>query len=111
VNLACLTILTCSGFDQEIAEKIGADMAERGVKFIRGATPVSLTREESRIRVRFQSDSLGVAEEVFDTVLFAVGRDPCTSELNLAAAGVTSIDAKSVACRPRAFFPSGIAHA
>jgi len=83
------------GFDQEIAEKIGADMAERGVKFIRGATPVSLTREESRIRVRFQSDSLGVAEEVFDTVLFAVGRDPCTSELNLAAAGVTSIDANS----------------
>lgn len=81
------------GFDQEIADRIGADMEERGVRFIRGAVPTELVKEEGgRVRVRFASDTLGAQEETFDTVLFAIGRDPCTSELNLAAAGITSVD-------------------
>ena len=81
------------GFDQEFAEKIGSDMEQRGVRFIRGAVPTSVVREEDgKLRVHYSSDEYGGAEEVFDTVLFAIGRDPCTKDLNLAAAGVTCVD-------------------
>ena len=43
------------GFDQQIANKIGDYMASQGVKFIRGAVPISITlNPEGQKVVRFK---------------------------------------------------------
>jgi thioredoxin reductase (NADPH) len=45
------------GFDQQLAEKIGEYMADQGVKFIKKATPVSITlNEKGQKVVRFKQD-------------------------------------------------------
>jgi len=77
------------GFDQEFAEKIGADMAERGIKFIRGAVPVSIEEGAEGKTVAWKSTSGEEAGTVVaDTILNATGRTPATASMNLAAAGV-----------------------
>lgn len=84
------------GFDQDCAEKIGDYMAKHKVKFIRPATP-------SKIEcIQAGSDSApGLYEvtsnmkdgteikEQYNTVMFAIGREPCTNELGLDKVGVT----------------------
>lgn len=82
------------GFDQEIAEKIGKYMAdEEGVKFIRPCVPTKIEQIEAgqpgRLRVtgRMQDGTEMVDE--FNTVLFAIGRDPCTGNIGLENTGVT----------------------
>lgn len=59
-------------------------------KFIRGATPSSLSRAEEGgpITVTY-SDAEGEKTDTFDTVLFAIGRYAVTEGLNLDNAGVT----------------------
>lgn len=59
-------------------------------KFIRGATPSSLSRAEEGgpITVTY-SDADGEKTDTFDTVLFAIGRYAVTQGLNLDNAGVT----------------------
>jgi thioredoxin reductase (NADPH) len=77
------------GFDQAIAEKIGAHMAAHGVKFVRPAQPTKIERLESgRLRVTWAGEGGAEASDEFDTVLAAVGRTADTAGLNLAAAGV-----------------------
>jgi thioredoxin reductase (NADPH) len=79
------------GFDQEIAERIAAYMADIGTKFIRPAVPSRLEKLESgRIRVTYNvsGDSPGEHVDEFDTVLFAVGRDPCTNRIGIEHAGL-----------------------
>lgn len=65
------------GFDQEVAEKIGEYMARHGVKFIRGTVPhhVEATADNKR-RVVWKSpeDDKVDVEDVFDTVMLAIGR-------------------------------------
>ena len=79
------------GFDQEFAEKIGEYMAEEGVKFHRPCVPkkIELVSEEPRVlRVTAQcSDGKEVVEEC-NTVLFAIGRKPCTENIGLENVGV-----------------------
>ena len=71
------------GFDQQIANKIGDYMAAQGVKFIRGAVPISITlNAEGQKVVRFKQGEDEI-EDVFDTVLFAIGRSADTKFLNL----------------------------
>lgn len=82
------------GFDQEIAEKIGDYMSkEEGIKFIRPAVPVSVqvieegkTDDEGRYTpglLRVTAKILDTNEEIvqeYNTVIWAIGRDPCTGE-------------------------------
>jgi len=79
------------GFDQEFAEKIGEYMAEEGVKFHRPCVPkkIELISEEPRLlRVTgVCNDGTEVVEEC-QTVLFAIGRKPCTDEIGLDKVGV-----------------------
>ena len=76
------------GFDQQLAEKIGEYMADQGVKFIKKATPVSITlNEQGQKVVRFKQGEDEI-EDTFDTVLFAIGRSADTPKLNLEAVGV-----------------------
>lgn len=77
------------GFDQQMANLIGGVLNEKGVKFIRDTTPTSLEKtEDGRIMVRYQTQEKEKKAEVYDNVLFAVGRKANTADLNLEAAGV-----------------------
>jgi len=81
------------GFDQQIAEMIGDNMTSHGVKFLRGWIPVSIVKLEDgtppRLLVKAkQTDGEGTMEVEVNTVIFAIGRDACTNELQLNAAGV-----------------------
>ncbi|GLC40225.1 hypothetical protein PLESTB_000228000 [Pleodorina starrii] len=83
------------GFDQEIAELIGRDMERRGVRIIRPAVPTKFERDGEQVRCTFKNLDFGLEmSESFDTVLLAVGRDACTSDLGLDRAGVT-VDPRS----------------
>ncbi|GIL79383.1 hypothetical protein Vretifemale_8743, partial [Volvox reticuliferus] len=77
------------GFDQEIAEMIGRDLERRGVRIIRPAVPTAFARDGEQVRCTFKNLDFGLEiSESFDTVLLAVGRDACTSDLGLDRAGV-----------------------
>ncbi|KAK2944336.1 thioredoxin reductase [Blattamonas nauphoetae] len=78
------------GFDQEAANMIGAYMENHGTKFIKEAVPTSFTKNsEGKIVVKYKkTDETAEHEEVFDTVLLAVGRTADTSGLKLDRAGV-----------------------
>lgn len=80
------------GFDQEIAEKIGAYMETEGVKFLRPALPTKIERLEEgtpgKYKVTFKKDSGEETTDEFNTILFAIGRDPCTDKIGLEKAGV-----------------------
>ncbi|EDQ90922.1 uncharacterized protein MONBRDRAFT_20369 [Monosiga brevicollis MX1] len=77
------------GFDSEIAQKIGDHMERHAhVKFVRQATPDRIEkREDGRLVVHYTQNGEAVSDE-FDTVLFAIGRDACTSTMGLDKAGV-----------------------
>ena len=87
------------GFDQDIAEKIGKDMEEDGIVFVRPSLPTQIEQIEKgtpgQLRVTGKRSDTG---EVFtidcNTVLFAIGRDPCTNNIGLDKAGV-NVDAKT----------------
>lgn len=74
------------GFDRECAEKIGAYMEDNGVKFRNGVVPKKLEKIEGSesIQVTFSDDS----QDVYDTVLVAIGRSADTEMLGLDKVGV-----------------------
>eukprot|EP00731_Ephydatia_muelleri_P002661 Em0001g2661a len=87
------------GFDQQMAEKAGAYMEEHGVKFIRKAVPTKIELVEDgtprRLKVEFEFvETKETSSQEFNTVLFAIGRDPDTKGLGLENAGVV-YDTKS----------------
>ncbi|KAH7816988.1 Thioredoxin-disulfide reductase [Monocercomonoides exilis] len=82
------------GFDQEIAEKVGAYMEEHGTKFQKEQTPVAFAKKEDGKIIVKSTGKLGDKEEEFDTVLLATGRTPVSEALNLEAAGV-KMDART----------------
>lgn len=80
------------GFDQQMAELAGDFMKAEGVKFLRPCVPtkVEQIRDGSPGLYRVtgvMNDGTEVVEEC-NTVLFAIGRDPCTSDLHLDRVGV-----------------------
>eukprot|EP00824_Muranothrix_gubernata_P022142 TRINITY_DN516_c0_g1_i1.p1 TRINITY_DN516_c0_g1~~TRINITY_DN516_c0_g1_i1.p1 ORF type:complete len:491 (-),score=119.20 TRINITY_DN516_c0_g1_i1:183-1655(-) len=78
------------GFDQQMAELVGEEMEKRGTRFIREAVPTSVEKTETgQLKVTFNHKGR-VKERVWDTVLFAVGRDATTAPLHLEKAGVVS---------------------
>lgn len=85
------------GFDRDCAQRIEQNMVDHGTRFIMKCTPVKIELTESgRRKVYYEhADTKEQFTEVFDTVLFAIGREPLTKELNLSAAGVkTAPDGK-----------------
>lgn len=73
------------GFDREIAEKIGKHMEDHGVKFKNGVVPSKLEKTpEGKIKVTF-SDG---AEDIYDTVLGAIGRSADTTKLGVDSIGL-----------------------
>ncbi len=78
------------GFDQDMANRIGAYMEAHGTKICRPAIPTELTKTESgKILVHYKLLSDGTSKtEEFDSVLLAIGRKPVTADLDLEKAGV-----------------------
>jgi len=81
------------GFDQQVANMIGDHMEDHGVKFYRGWVPTEIVKIEEgtppKLLVKAkESDGDGTIEVEVNTVLIAIGRDPCTGALTLENAGV-----------------------
>ncbi len=73
------------GFDRECADKIGAYMEDHGVKFRNKVVPKKLEKiDGDRIQVTFSDDS----QDVYDTVLVAIGRSADTEKLGLENVGI-----------------------
>merc|ERR1719231_741467 len=78
------------GFDQQMAGQIKTYMEESGLKFLNQMVPVSVEKAASgRKLVKYASvDGATTAEDEFDTVLIATGRDVCTHSMGLDKTGV-----------------------
>lgn len=81
------------GFDQQMAEMVTNAATEKGVKFNFKCEPKSIEKQaDGRLLVRWVSNVDGSeASDVFDTVLFAVGRKALTDDLQLDNAGVKRV--------------------
>lgn len=62
-------------------------MESHGVKFIRGCIPDDIVDENGKRRVTYTVDG-NKKEEVYDTVLLAIGRTACTKDIGLENVGV-----------------------
>lgn len=77
------------GFDQQMADLVAGAAAEKGVKFINKTIPSSVEKtEDGRLLVRYSNAEGLQGSDVYDTVLFAIGRKALTDDLQLEAAGV-----------------------
>jgi thioredoxin reductase (NADPH) len=80
------------GFDQQMAGIIGSFMENKGIKFKHGSVPVEITRIKEgtpgEVLVKYKNEKDEIEEEVYNTVVLAVGRDPCTKEIGLDKVGV-----------------------
>ena len=92
------------GFDQQMAESIGDYMSDiSGIKMVRKAVPTKIEQvsvgKPGTLRVTYETadpndPTKKVLKEIeCNTVLFAVGRSPCTKDIGLDKAGVV-VDAK-----------------
>lgn len=87
------------GFDRQMSELLADMMRERGVGFLGTTIPTSVERlENGRLLVKYRNTSSATDGcDVFDTVLWAIGRKGLIEDLNLPAAGVKTQDDKIVA--------------
>mmetsp|Transcript_101738 Transcript_101738/g.232949 ORF Transcript_101738/g.232949 Transcript_101738/m.232949 type:complete len:516 (-) Transcript_101738:222-1769(-) len=91
VTVAVRSVLL-RGFDQQCAEKIGANMEAMGTRFYKQCVPSAYERLGSgKIQVTLSFTGEGEERtELFDTVLFATGRHADTAGLNLECTGVVA---------------------
>merc|ERR1711868_248237 len=74
------------GFDQQCANIIGNHLEKgAGAKIIRPAVPESIEKLESgKLLVKMKNNESGeVTTDEFDTVMLAIGREPCTKNIGL----------------------------
>ena len=79
------------GFDQDMANKIAADMEILGMKFIRDSVPTKIEKNEEtgKLTVYYQTGDANEETTIeVDNVLFAIGRNAITQGLNLDNAGL-----------------------
>lgn len=81
------------GFDQQMADKIGNYMESNGVNFVRPCVPTKIEKLEDGQPGKYTvygkySDGTEYSD-TFNTVIFAIGRDPVTSTIGLDKAGVS----------------------
>jgi len=76
------------GFDQQMAGQIKTYMQEHGIAFIEGAVPSLIEAAGDKKKVTWTYKDGSTASEEFDTVMFATGREVCTSNIGLENTGV-----------------------
>ena len=73
------------GFDSELGERLGEEMAAKGLKIHYGAEPRAIARRaDGTLEVEYEDG----ARQVVDLVMFATGRRPNSANLGMEAAGV-----------------------
>jgi thioredoxin reductase (NADPH) len=85
------------GFDSDMAQRVVDFMEADGVRFIKKAVPLALSKSDAGIAVDFTDESGAQHQETFDTVLFATGRRPETRGMGLEEIGVALKDDGKVA--------------
>ncbi|XP_074062598.1 thioredoxin reductase 2, mitochondrial isoform X2 [Macrotis lagotis] len=78
------------GFDQQMAQLVTSYMESHGTKFLKHCTVKNVGKlKDNRLQVTWNNHAEGMEEtNVFDTVMWAVGRVPETRCLNLEKVGV-----------------------
>ncbi len=78
------------GFDRDCAHRIEENLVDHGARFLLKCLPVSVELlADGRRKVTYENaETKARVEDVFDTVMFAIGRVPLTDELNLGAAKI-----------------------
>lgn len=82
------------GFDQEMATKIGDYMENyKQIKFIRDSVPTRITKikdgKPGQFLVEYRNTKQNkISHEIFNTIVLAIGREPCTKDLNLTKLGI-----------------------
>jgi len=81
------------GFDQQMANIVADSMEEKGIKFIRTSVITSVEKQvDGRLLIKWKNTETNEnGSDVYDTILFAVGRKGLTEDLKLENAGVVSI--------------------
>ncbi|XP_078038439.1 thioredoxin reductase 1 isoform X2 [Augochlora pura] len=70
------------GFDQQMANLVAAEMERRGIHFIYQAKPSKIQKQDDgRLLVHWIDKDGQSHQDVYDTVLFAIGRRALTQEL------------------------------
>ncbi|PSN50240.1 Thioredoxin reductase 1 [Blattella germanica] len=76
-------------FDQQMADLLVDEMKNKGVKFYYHSEPRNVEKVDCRYKVTWENVKEGTTtSDIFDTVLFAIGRRALTKELELERAGV-----------------------
>ncbi|XP_074106205.1 thioredoxin reductase 1 isoform X1 [Cotesia typhae] len=77
------------GFDQQMANLVASEMEHRGVHFVHQAKPKKIQKQEDgKLLVDWVDREGQVHQDVYDTVLFAIGRQALTPQLKLENTGV-----------------------
>ncbi|XP_065656968.1 thioredoxin reductase 1, cytoplasmic isoform X4 [Hydra vulgaris] len=81
------------GFDQFMANKVVDYMETIGIKFLKKYTPIKMEKVEEgtpgKIKVTYMNHNTNEEEsDIFNTVVVAIGRSPCTKGLGLENLGV-----------------------
>lgn len=77
------------GFDQQMANLVAEEMSQRGVNFVYQAKPKAIKKQkDGRLLVHWIDKDEQVHGDIYDTVLFAIGRQALTQDLKLDNAGV-----------------------
>ncbi|XP_063397823.1 thioredoxin reductase 1, cytoplasmic-like [Mytilus trossulus] len=83
------------GFDQQMADKIGDYMGLHGIDFVRPCVPTKIEQLQERqdgkpglYKVYGKYNDGTEYSDEFNTVIFAIGRDPCTQNIGLDKVGV-----------------------
>jgi thioredoxin reductase (NADPH) len=81
------------GFDQQMAEIVTNEMMSKGVNFLKKCIPLSVEKkEDGKLLVSWTNVTEQCTHsDMFDTVLFAVGRRALTKELCVDSAGVKTV--------------------
>jgi len=86
------------GFDQAIADKIGAHMENHGTKFLRQCVPTKYSKlDNGRILVEYHDfQNKSVKTEEYDTCLLAIGRTADTKNLGLEHIGIKTSKSEKI---------------
>lgn len=80
------------GFDQQMAGIVTDEMMSKGVNFLMKCIPLSVEKNDGKLLVSWTNiTDQSTHSDVFDTVLFAVGRRALTKELCVESAGVKTV--------------------
>lgn len=84
-----------TGFDRDAASLVVELMSLQGTKFLMGTVVKQIVKDaSSKLKVTFEWKDGRLTDELYDTVLYAIGRYSDTAALNLSAAGLEEKDFK-----------------